>query len=118
MRKLIILLLCSTAWATTTVTGKMQTLGTSSQAGGFMRFWLRGCAGNQPRISGTGLIAPTLGGVFYFDFPADSSGNVSGTLYSNRDSTGLLGGDIECGGSTTATWYGMQAFLGGKGGPE
>ena len=105
--------------ATTTVTGKMQNLGTGNvTSAAFMRFWLRGCAGNQPRINGTSLIAPTLGGVYYFDIAADSSGNISGTLYSTRDSTGLLGGDIECGGSTTAVWYGMQAFQGGRGGPE
>lgn len=117
-RLLILLLLSACAWGTTTVTGNMQNLGTADVSGGFIRFWLRGCAGNQPRVSGHGLIAPSLGGVFFFDIPANPSGAVSGTLYSNRDSTGLLGGDIECGGSTTATWYGMQAFFAGKGGPE
>ena len=121
MKRLLLflfLLFLPSAWATTTVTGNMKNLGTSSISGGFVRFWLRGCAGNQPRITGTGLIAPSLGGVFYFDFPANGSGIISGTLYSNRDATGLLGGDIECGGSYTATWYGMQAFFSGKGGPE
>lgn len=114
----LFILLCANAWGTTTVTGTMQSLGGSNVTGGFVRFWLRGCAGNQPRVAGSGLIAPTLGGVYYFDFAASGSGVISGTLYSNRDSTGLLGGDIECGGSLTATWYGMQAFFGGKGGPE
>lgn len=119
MRKLILLLLCASAFATTTVTGRISTLGTGTVgSGAYVRFWLRGCAGNQPRISGVGIIAPTQGGVFYFDFPANGSGIISGTLYSNRDATGLLGGEIECGGSYTATWYGMQAFVNGKGGPE
>jgi hypothetical protein len=96
----------------------MKSLGTGNVTGGFVRFWLRGCAGNQPRIAGTGLIAPTLGGGYFFDMPANASGAISGTLYSNRDATGLLGGEIECGGSLTATWYGLQAYFGGKGGPE
>lgn len=115
---LLFFLLLGSAGATTTVTGTMQSLGGSNVTGGFVRFWLRGCAGNQPRVSGSGLIAPTLGGVYYFDFAANGSGVLAGTLYSNRDATGLLGGELECGGSTTATWYGMQAFFGGKGGPE
>lgn len=120
MRKLFVILLLSVcASATTTVTGTVQTLGTGNVASGaYVRFWLRGCAGNQPRINGTGIIAPTQGAVFYFDFPVNASGQVSGTLYSTRDSTGLLGGDIECGGSHTSVWYGMQVFTGGKGGPE
>lgn len=113
-------LLCAMpASATTTVTGKMQNLGTGNvSAGAFMRFWLRGCAGNQPRVNGTSLIAPSQGGVFYFDFAADSNGNISGTLYSTRDNTGNGNGDIECGGSLMAVWYGMQAFVNGRGGPE
>lgn len=121
------LLLCSvillavgvSAFATTTVTGTLQNLGTGTVGqGAFVRFWLRGCGGNQPRVNGTAVIAPSQGGVFYFDFAANSSGNVSGTLYSTRDVTGLLGGDITCGTSTTSVWYGMQVFVGGKGGPE
>lgn len=84
----------------------------------FVRFWLRGCAGNQPRITGTGIIGPSLGGVYYFDVVANSSGVISGTLYSNRDNAGTGNGEIECGGSYTATWYGMQTFVNGKGGPE
>lgn len=105
--------------ATTSVTGKIQNLGTGNvTTGAFVRFWLRGCGGNQPRINGTSIIGPSQGAVFFFDIIADSSGNVTGTLYSTRDATGLAGGDIECGGSTTSVWYGMQAFVAGKGGPE
>lgn len=115
----VLLLTAIPAWATTTVTGKLQNLGTGNvTANAFMRFWLRGCGGNQPRVNGTSIIAPSQGGVYYFDLVADSSGNISGTLYSTRDSTGLLGGDIECGGSKTAVWYGMQAWVNGKAGPE
>jgi len=118
-RLLIILLLTSSAFATTTVAGKIQNLGTgNTTSGAFVRFWLRGCGGNQPRIRGTGLIGPSQGGVFFFDFTADGLGNISGTLHSTRDAAGTGTGDIECGGSYTAVWYGMQAFSAGKGGPE
>jgi hypothetical protein len=115
----LVLLFTPGAFATTSVTGRIQNLGTGNvTSAAFVRFWLRGCAGNQPRVNGTSIIGPTAGGVFFFDISADSSGNISGTLYSTRDSTGLLGGDIECGGSKLGVWYGMQAFVGGKGGPE
>src|SRR6185312_5272509 len=119
-RIFLLLLLCaSPVFATTTVTGTIQNLGTQTVgAGTFVRFWLRGCAGNQPRVNGTALIAPTNGGVFYFDMVANASGQVSGTLYSPRDAAGTGNGEIECGGSLTAVWYGMQAFVNGKGGPE
>jgi hypothetical protein len=122
MKKLafvLLLLFPSCVFATTGVVGHVQNLGTGNlSSNAFVRFWLRGCAGNQPRIAGTAVIGPSSGGVFYFDFPVSASGTISGTLYSTRDSTGLLGGDIECGGSTTAVWYGMQVFQNGKGGPE
>lgn len=118
-RLLSLFLLSACAWATTTVTGTIQTLGTTNvTSAAFVRFWLRGCGGNQPRVAGVSVIGPTQGGVFYFDFAANGSGQVSGTLYSTRDVTGLLGGEIECGGSMTAVWYGVQIFVGGKGGPE
>lgn len=83
-----------------------------------MRFYLRGCAGNQPRVNGVGILTPTQGSVWYQDFVSDSNGNISGTLYSTRDVTGNSGGEIECGGSTTAVWYGMVIISGGKTGPE
>lgn len=119
MRKLILLFLCASAWATTPVTGHIQNLGTQSvSSGAFVRFWLRGCGGNQPRVAGVGVIAPSQGGVFYFDFPAGANGLVSGTLYSTRDATGNNGGEIECGGSTRTVWYGMQIYQSSKGGPE
>jgi hypothetical protein len=114
-----LLLFAPSVWATTTVTGTLQNLGTGTVGqGAFVRFWLRGCGGNIPRINGTAVIAPSQGGVYYFDLAANSSGVISGTLYSTRDATGLLAGDIECGGSKTSVWYGMQIFVGGKGGAE
>lgn len=120
MRKLLaVLLLSAAAYGTTTVTGTISTLGTGTIGqGAFVRFWLRGCGGNQPRVGGVGVIGPTQGGVFYFDFAANGSGAISGTLYSTRDNAGTGNGDIECGGSKTAVWYGMQIFVAGKGGPE
>lgn len=116
----LLLLLCpALVNATTTVTGTLQNLGTGTVGqAAFVRFWLRGCGGNIPRINGTAVIAPSQGGVYYFDMAANSVGVISGTLYSTRDSTGLLSGDIECGGSKTSVWYGMQIFVGGKGGSE
>lgn len=116
---LLFLLLVPSLFATTTVTGTLQNLGLGTVGqGAFVRFWLRGCGGNVPRIAGTALIAPSQGGVYFFDMVANGSGVISGTLYSTRDSTGALGGDIECGGSTLSVWYGMQVFLGGKGSVE
>ena len=116
---ILALLFAAPVFATTTVTGKMQNLGTGNVGQAtFVRFWLRGCGGNQPRVNGTAIIAPTQGGVFYFDLTANSSGVISGTLYSTRASDGVSGGEIECGGSKTSVWYGMQAFVNGKGGPE
>lgn len=106
-------------YATSPVTGSIQNLGTGNVTNGaFVRFWLRGCGGNIPRVNGTSVIGPSQGGVYFFDFPANSSGVISGTLYSTRDTTGALGGDIECGGSKLSVWYGMQVFVGGKGGAE
>src|SRR5262249_47507678 len=37
---------------------------------------------------------------------------------STRDSSGVGPGEIECGGSLTAVWYGMQPYVNGKAGPE
>jgi|SRR5580704_850893 hypothetical protein len=115
----LLLLLSVPAWATTTVTGSLQNLGTGTVGqAAFVRFWLRGCGGNIPRVNGTAVIAPSNGGVYYFDMIANSSGAITGTLYSTRDSTGLLAGDIECGGSKLSVFYGMQVYVGGKGGAE
>lgn len=110
---------CAFAQSTTTVSGNLKNLGTGTVSSNtFVRFYLRGCSGNQPRINGTALIAPTLGNVYYFDFVPNGSGTISGTLYSTRDAAGTGNGAIECGGSFTAVWYGMTTFLNGRAGPE
>jgi hypothetical protein len=111
----------ATASATTTIKGNVQNLGTGVVASGsFVRFYLRGCGGNQPRVNNTAIIAPTLGNVYYFDIVPKSDGSIptGTTLYSTRDATGTGNGDIECGGSLTSVWYGMQPYLNGKAGPE
>ena len=122
MKKLafvLLLLFPSCVFSSTTVTGAVQNLGTGTvNTNAFVRFWLRGCSGNQPRVGGTAVIAPSQGGVYYFDFAVSATGTIGGSLYSTRDASGLLGGDIECGGSNTSVWYGMQVFQSGKGGPE
>lgn len=122
MKKLLILLLlflpCS-ALGTTTITGHIADLGgASSNRGTFVRFTLRGCGGNQATVPGVAVLAPTNGGVWYKDFTADASGNVSGTIYSTRDAAGTGNGDIECGTSFTSVWYGMTIWVNGKSGPE
>lgn len=119
MRRLLLLvLLVAPAFATTTVTGNIQTLGATPGPRSFVRFTLRGCGGNAPAVSGVALIAPSSGANYFIDFPSDASGNISGTLYATRDSAGTGGGEISCGGSTTSVWYGMTAFGDGKAGPE
>src|SRR6185312_5116698 len=107
----------------TTVSGSLKTLATSaatSSSNAFVRFVLRGTRGAQPTVVGTGAIAPLVSadGMFYTDVAADGSGNVSGTIYSTRDATGLLGGDISVGGSAIAVWYGMIVYNNGVAGPE
>lgn len=101
----------------TAVSGNITDLSTANViAGSFIRFQLRGTGGNQPRVSGTTLIAQGVGTGqgYFFDFNPDASGNISGTLYSTRDATGLLGGEIEVGGSTTSVWYEMSLWRNGK----
>src|SRR6185437_7678227 len=108
------------AHATTTVTGNLKTLnGTAQSSRSFVRFRLAGCGGNQPRIISTAVLAPSgQGADWHIDFTPDASGAISGTLYSTRDATGLLGGEIDCGGSTTSVWYFMSIWVNGKAGPE
>lgn len=120
LRLVVLMALSASALATTAVTGHITRLDTTTPgATAYVRFWLRGTRGNQPRITGTGAIAPQFSGsAFYVDLPADASGNISGTIYSTRDSTGTGAGDIEAGGSYTAVYYGMQVFNSGIAGPE
>ena len=108
-------MMAGTLSATTAVTGNLTNLGTGT-ANGFVRFWLRGCGGNQPRANNIAVIAPTQGGTYYFDIPA-VGGVVSGTLYSTRAADGVAAGELSCGGSFNI-WYGMQISTAGKFGPE
>src|SRR6185312_3095091 len=108
------------AHATTTVSGNLKTLnGTAQSSRSFVRFRLAGCGGNQPRIISTAVLAPSgQGADWHIDFTPDASGAISGTLYSTRDATGLLGGEVDCGGSTTSVWYFMSIWVNGKAGPS
>jgi hypothetical protein len=113
----VLLAIPGAAHATTTISGNLKDLGTNASSG-FVRFTLKGCGGNQATVPGVAVLAPTQGAVWFKDFVADASGHISGTIYSTRDSTGLLGGDIECGTSFTSVYYGMSVWVGGKSGPE
>jgi hypothetical protein len=116
---ILFLLLAPVLEATTTITGQVVDLGTNPVvSNSFVRFTLRGCGGNQATVPGVGVLAPTQGAIWFKDFPVNASGAVSGTIYSTRDATGLLGGDIFCGQSFIAVWYGMTIWLNGKPGPE
>lgn len=76
----------------------------------FVRFWLRGCANNQPRVNNVALIVPPGGPGYYKDFTPDASGAIAGSIYRNSE--------IECNGATGNTWYGVQVYRDGKPGPE
>lgn len=116
---LVSLLLTAMMHATTPVTGSLKDLSTGVvQKNAKVRLWLRGCGGNQPRVLGTALIGPTLGTSYYKEFLPDVNGLISGTVYSTRDAAGTGNGDIDCGGSKTAAWYGVQIFVNGVGGTE
>src|SRR5689334_13701568 len=95
-----------------TVTGNVNDLTSTAVASNcYVRFWLRGCNGNQPRVGGTALISPNGGLVYFQDFTPNASGQISGTLYSNDV-------NISAGGQVGVTWYGVQIFQGGIGGAE
>src|SRR5919108_3940153 len=109
---LLTLALCSSlAFATATISGNLQDAGgTAVSSRTFVRFWLRGCANNQPRVNGVALIAPPGGPGYYKDFTPDASGAIAGNIYRNSE--------IECNGATGNTWYGVQVYRDGKPGPE
>jgi hypothetical protein len=106
----------------TTVTGNIKNLATGavgSSSNAFVRFWLRGCRGNQPRVPAAGAIAPQVhNGHWYVDLAANASGVVAGTIYSTRDAAGTGDGDIDVAGIKTAVWYGMVVYADGVPGPE
>lgn len=114
----VLALPCATR-ATTPVSGNLKDLGTIPVGqGAYIRFTLRGCQGSQPTVPNVALLGGP-GQPYYKDFVFDANGIVSGTLYSTRDSTGILGGEIECPTNIfTAAWYGMTIWIGGRAGPE
>lgn len=94
------------SFATVTVSGNLVSPSTSSVSSrAFVRFWIRGCGGNAPRVTGTGIVLPS-----FTDF-SPTAGAISGTVYDSLT-------EISCGGSVGATWYGVQAYYDGKPGPE
>lgn len=106
----------------TTISGNIKNLATGSvgsSQNAILRFILRGTGESQPVITGTGAIAPTsANGIWYTDLAADANGAVSGTIYSTRDATGLLAGDITVSGSGTAVYYDMVVIANGMSGPS
>jgi hypothetical protein len=101
----------SPLFGTTSVTGNLQDAGGAVVSGRvFVRFWLRGCNSNQPRAAGIALIAPAGAPGYYKDFTPNASGAISGSIYKNSE--------IECGGQTGVTWWGVQVYRDGKPGPE
>lgn len=96
----------------TTISGNVNDLtGAAVTSNCYVRFWLRGCNGNQPRVGGAALIAPDNGPVYFQDFVPNASGQISGTLYSNDV-------NVSAGGQVGVTWYGVQIFFQGIGGAE
>jgi hypothetical protein len=78
------------AWAQTTVSGHLSTLGgTAITSNAFVRFRLRNYSGNIPRLVGTGVCAAgevlplRSGGAIYYDVAPNSSGVISTTLCGN-----------------------------------
>src|SRR5262249_33541791 len=99
------------AFAAATVSGNLQDAGGAPvNSRTFVRFWVRGCANNQPRVNGVALIVPPGGPAYYKDFTPDAAGACAWTTYKNNE--------IECNGATGNTWYGVQVYRDGKPGPE
>jgi hypothetical protein len=59
---LIAAVFCPLLSATTTVSGSIKTLGGTSANNSFVRFWLRGCNGNQPRVNGVAIVPSNTNG--------------------------------------------------------
>ena len=108
---LLVTLQSSLSFGTAAISGNLQDAGGAAISGRvFVRFWLRGCNNNQPRVAGVALIAPTGGPGYYKDFTPDAAGAISGALYKNSE--------VECNGATGNTWWGVQVYRDGKPGPE
>jgi parallel beta-helix repeat protein len=102
----LVFLASAFSFATSSVSGNLNDLtGTAVSSRTFVRFNLRGCGGNQARVTGTANIVPA-----YYDL-TPTAGLISGTLYRNDT-------EISCGGSVGVTWYGVVIYRDGKPGPE
>jgi hypothetical protein len=120
LRKLLAFLcLVGSAFATSPITGNLKDPATNAvSAGAFVRVFLRGASSCQPRVNGTALIPPRGSSTYYVDFAPDANGLISGTLYSTRDAAGTGDGEIQCGASKQAVWYGLQPYFNGIPGVE
>lgn len=101
----------------TTVTGTIVDGATNLvTSGAFVRFELRGTQGIQPMVTGVGTLAQGSGAgrSWFVDFAPNASGVISGSVYSTRDSTGLLAGEITVNGSGTACWWEVSLWRNGK----
>jgi hypothetical protein len=95
-----------------TVSGNLKDVATGIvSSGSWVRFVIRGAAGNQPFVAGTALLAPAGASTWYKDFTPDATGAISGSLYSKSE--------VSVGGQTGVISYGMQIFVNsGVTGPE
>lgn len=102
MRKILaILLLTASAWATQAVSGTIQSVGsTATNSGAFVRFELKNCGGNIPRVTGTTIVAPVSK-----DFLPDSNGTFSGVIWGNNE--------ITCG-TAQNTYYQVSLWVAGR----
>jgi hypothetical protein len=93
----------------TTITGNVKDLlGANAVSGVKLKFILQGTQGQQPRVNGTAIIAPTASKEYSVEATISATGAVSATLYSTRDAAGTGNGEIEVGGSLTSVWYKME----------
>lgn len=101
----------------TPITGTLVDAATNLvSAGTFVRFQLRGNNGIQPVVTGVGalVVGSGTGQGYFVDFVPNASGVISGSVYSTRDSTGLLAGEIKVNGSGTACWWEVSIWRGNK----
>lgn len=100
-----------------TITGTLVDAATNLiTAGTFVRFLLKGTQGIQPIVTGVGalVVGSGTGQGYFVDFIPNASGVVSGSVYSTRDSTGLLAGEIKINGNGTACWWEVSIWRGNK----